>query len=188
MNPVAKKIFGYVLILSAFGLIAGLAFPSLSDPKHAGRSEKRMAVDFPFLEKESSNIVLVYFGYVGCGDVCSPALQDLSQIYELSKKQGLMSVPSVWFVNMTPNTDTQSVQRWAEYFNPDFNSYAPNQTELVIMIQTLNAVYTQLGLKAEFCSFLYLLQKKGKGYELVYIYTSVPYHRTLILKDIGVLP
>lgn len=188
MNPVAKKIFGYLLILSAFGLIAGLAFPSLSDPKHAGRSEKRMAVDFPFLEKENSDIVLVYFGYVGCSDVCSPALQDLSQIYALSKKRKGLLAPSVWFVNMTPHMDAYAVQSWVEHFNGEFKSYAPNPIELGKMVQTLNAVYSQLEARAEHRPYVYLLQKKGKGYELAYIYTSVPYHRTLILKDIGVLP
>ncbi|MHB8099835.1 MAG: SCO family protein [Sulfuricurvum sp.] len=187
MIPLGKKIFGYVLIFSAFGIIAGLAFPALSDPNHAGRSEKHIAVNFPFLKNETSKTALVYFGYVGCSDVCMPALYDLSQIKGLSKKQGFSSEPSIWFVNMTPSMDAQSVQSWAEHFNKEFKSYAPNQKELSAMVETLNMIYTQLGTKAEHRPYVYLLQKTSKGYELVYIYTSVPYNRSLILQDIGVL-
>lgn len=185
MRPVLKKIFGYAVIVLGFGLLAGLAFPAFSDPAHAGRSEKRLEVDFSFLEKETSKGVLLYFGYVGCTGVCMPAMQDVSQIYGVSKTHNPAAELSVWFVNMTPQMDAPSVQSWAEHFNREFKSYAPGETELANMVQRLNVVYTPLGAKAEHRPYLYLLQKTSRGYELAYIYTSSPYNRSLILKDIG---
>lgn len=187
MNPSIKKVLGIALIMIGFIAIVALAFPTLSDPQHAGRSEKRLLVDFPFLKNETSKVVLVYFGYVGCTDVCTPALQDLAQVHQLSKKYGFVQEPSIWFINMTPQMDTLSVQSWAEHFDPEFKSYAPNQVELVKMAQTLNMIYTQLGTKAEHRPYAYLLQKTLTGYQLRYIYTSSPYNRALILQDIGVL-
>lgn len=182
-----KKSVGIALLVSAFVLIASLAFPFLSDPDHAGRSEDRRIVDFPFLRTEHSELVLIYFGYVGCTHVCTPALNDLSGIYREIRSKQFKRIPSVWFVNMTPEMDPVSVQSWAEHFNPQFKSYAPAEAELSAMVQTLNLVYTKLGVEAEHMPYLYLLRKQGKTYELVYIYTSSPYNRSLILKDIGEL-
>lgn len=187
MKSTIKTISGILLVIIGFGTIAGLAFPALSDPKHAGRSEDIRIVDFPFLKGETSKLVLVYFGYVGCTRVCTPAMNDLSGIDDEIHKRGFKHVPSVWFVNMTPEMDPSSVQSWAEHFNQRFKSYAPTDKELQEMVHTLNLVYTKMGVEAEHMPYLYLIQKKGERYELVYIYTSSPYNRSLILEDIGAL-
>jgi protein SCO1 len=188
MKQRLKTFSGVVLIVAAFGLIVSLAFPMLSDPESAGRSEKRMKVDFPFLQQERSESVLIYFGYVGCTRVCTPALNDLAKIYRDALALGIEHPPSLWFVNMTPQMDTESVQSWAEHFDPDFKSYAPNEAELNKMVRTLNLVYTQLGAEAEHMPYAYLVRKTDSGYELVYVYTSSPYNRDLLLHDIGVNP
>lgn len=187
MKPAMKTFSGILLIIIAFGVIASMAFPALSDPNHAGRGEDRRVVNFPFLKKEKSELVLVYFGYVGCTRVCMPALHDLADIDHEIKKQNFQHIPSVWFVNMTPKMDSLSVQSWAESFDKNFKSYAPNEVELKDMVHTLNLVYTHLGVEAEHMPYAYLIRKNGHRYELVYIYTSTPYNRRLILKDIGEL-
>jgi protein SCO1 len=188
MNTKIKTFSGIFLVIIGFGLIIGLAFPILTSPENAGRSERRMIVDFPFLKEEKSDVILVYFGYVGCTRVCSPALNDLAQIYREALDKGVKNPPSLWFVNMTPQMDALSVQSWAEHFDKGFKSYAPNEKELQVMVETLNLVYTQLGAEAEHMPYAYLIRKTSSGYELVYIYTSSPYNRALILNDIGALP
>lgn len=185
MKQRIKTFFGIFLIFAAFGIIFSLAFPILSDPKQAGRSEDRRGVDFPFLKGETADVVLVYFGYVGCTRVCTPALNDLAEIYREAQRREFEKIPAVWFINMTPQMDPLAVQSWAEHFDKGFKSYAPNEAELQKMVHTLNLVYTRLGVEAEHMPYAYLLQKKGKGYELLYIYTSSPYNRDLILNDIG---
>lgn len=185
MNLKIKTFAGIFLVIIGFGLIAGLAFPMLSDPDNAGRSEKRMDLDFPFLKEETSEVVLVYFGYVGCTRVCSPALNDLAEIYREALKRDAYHPPAVWFVNMTPEMDASSVQSWAKHFDEGFKSYAPNEEELQGMVKTLNLVYTQLGAEAEHMPYAYLIRKTDKGYGLVYIYTSSPYNRAVMLRDIG---
>jgi protein SCO1 len=187
MKSKIKTFSGIILILLAFGMIMSLAFPAFSDPDHAGRSEDRRNIDFPFLKGENSELVLVYFGYVGCTRVCTPALNDLAELYREAQRREFEHIPSLWFVNMTPQMDKDSVQSWAEHFDKGFKSYAPNEQELQTMVHTLNLVYTGLGVEAEHMPYAYLLQKKENGYELVYIYTSSPYNRSLILKDIGAL-
>ena len=187
MKLTIKTISGILLVIIGFGVIAGLAFPALTDPKNAGRSEDRRIVDFPFLKEESAELVLVYFGYVGCTRVCTPALNELADIYREMETKEFKRIPSVWFVNMTPEMDPLSVQSWAEHFDKRFKSYAPSQNELNEMVQTLNLVYTNMGVEAEHMPYAYLIRKQAQGYELVYIYTSSPYNRSLILEDIGVL-
>jgi protein SCO1 len=185
MNSKIKTFSGIILIFLAFGMIMSLAFPAFTDPDNAGRSEDRRSVDFPFLKGENSELVLVYFGYVGCTRVCTPALNDLTGIYREIQRKKFKHIPSVYFVNMTPEMDPVSVQSWAEHFDKGFKSYAPREAELQKMVHTLNLVYTKLGVEAEHMPYAYLIRKKGNGYELVYIYTSTPYNRALILKDIG---
>lgn len=179
--------FGLFLIIVGFGLITALAFPALTDSRSAGRTESHLKVDFPFLKTEQSKLVLVYFGYVGCTRVCEPVLNDLAQISNLSKNQKFKNEPAIWFVNLTPKIDTSSVKSWSEHFSPQFKAYAPNADEIQKMVQTLNLVYNNLDSEAEHMPYLYLMQKTATGYEVVYIYTSSPYNRNLILKDIGVL-
>lgn len=180
-----KKIVGFGLIFLAFVLILSLAFPALSDSDHAGRSEDRREVDFPFFKRESSDLMLVYFGYVGCTRVCTPALNDLADIHRELQKRHNKHTPSVWFVSMIPEMDSSSVQSWAEHFDKGFKSYAPTEKELAQMVHTLNLVYTKMGVEAEHMPYVYLIRKKGKTYELMYIYTTSPYNRSLLLKDIG---
>ncbi|MFA6396803.1 MAG: SCO family protein, partial [Sulfurimonas sp.] len=147
MNKPLKTLSGILLIVLGFGLIAGLAFPALTDAQHAGRTEKHMVLDFPFLKKEKSELVLVYFGYVGCTRVCTPALNDMTSIYHGLREQNLKTLPSIWFVNMTPEMDPLSVQSWAEHFDKHFKSYAPHENELHSMVQLLNLVYSDLGVE-----------------------------------------
>lgn len=187
MKPMMKTFSGIVLIFVAFAVIAGLAFPSLSDSEHAGRSERRVNVDFPFLKNEKSQLILVYFGYVGCTSVCIPALDDLVQIHHALQNRGLKHIPDFWFINMTPQMDTLAVKSWVEHFDKQFKSYAPTVFELDSIVHTLDLVYTPMGIKAEHMPYLYLMRKKGESYELVYIYTSSPYNHQLIFKDIGEL-
>ncbi|HLD23131.1 MAG TPA: hypothetical protein VJA83_04250, partial [Sulfuricurvum sp.] len=97
MKQRIKTFFGIFLIIAAFGTILGLAFPTLTDAKHAGRSEDRRSVDFPFLKGESADVVLVYFGYVGCTRVCTPALNDLAETYREAQRRELKHIPAVWF-------------------------------------------------------------------------------------------
>lgn len=187
MKRTIKTLSGVVLIVMGFGLIAALAFPSLSDSAHAGRSEKKIPLPFSFLKDEKAPLLLIYFGYVGCTRVCTPALNDLAQIYRLRKTSHSAPPPALWFVNMTPKMDSAAVQSWAEHFDPDFKSYAPSESELQGISQTLNLVYTNLGVTAEHMPYAYLAQKTDNGYELVYIYTSSPYNRTVMLKDMEAL-
>jgi protein SCO1/2 len=187
MKLTIKTVSGIFLVIIGFGVILGLAFPTLTDAKNAGRSEDRRSVDFPFLKGEKSELILVYFGYVGCTRVCTPALNDLSGIYDEIEVKGFKRIPSIWFVNMTPEMDPLSVQSWASHFDKRFKSYAPTQSELTEMVHTLNLVYTKMGVEAEHMPYAYLIRKKGERYELVYIYTTLPYNRSLILEDIGAL-
>jgi len=187
MKKTIKTLSGVALIVMAFGLIAALAFPSLSDSAHAGRIEKKIPLAFSFLKDEKARLVLIYFGYVGCTRVCTPALSDLAQIYRLRKIASADHPPALWFINMTPQMDSAAVQSWAEHFDPDFKSYAPSETELQRIAQTLNLIYTNLGVESEHMPYAYLAQKTDNGYEVVYIYTSSPYNRNVMLKDMEAL-
>lgn len=180
-----KKIFGYVLLASAFLLIAALAFPALFDGDKAGRVERKECVDAPFLKNESASAVLVYFGYVGCLSVCEPSLKDISKIYTNYIGSNHGEKPSVLFVNMTPKIDLQSASLWVSSFHPDFKAYSPNKKELDDIVQKLGLIYSELGLKAEHAPYLYLFKKSPAGYELRYIYTTRPFNEAAILKDLN---
>lgn len=175
-----KKIFGFTLLALIFALIAAIAFPSIFEGERAGRVEKSESIELSFLKNESADKVLVYFGYVGCSYVCYPSLVEIAEIHKESKNK-----PSVWFVNMTPKIDQNSSAAWVASFNEAFKSYSPNKEELSKMVATLGLIYADLGIKAEHAPYLYLFKRDSTGYLLKYIYTSRPYNKKLILKDLN---
>ena len=76
-----KIVYGYLLIIFSLLFMIIIAFPQFYSTNSSGRIDKSIPLKFNFLEQESSPVVLLFFGYVGCGDICPPAMQELNNIY-----------------------------------------------------------------------------------------------------------
>jgi len=166
-----------------------ISFPQIFSQQETGRITKVIDADVDFLKDETANIVLLYFGYVGCGTVCLPALSEINTIYSQTTQNKDVSV---YFVNLLTNIDAQSVKIFASQFNKDFQGIHLKEKDLKKITSKFNVVYTQSPIddyEVNHAGFLYLLEKDvlNNKYKQKYIYTTRPYAVKNIIKDINIL-
>jgi protein SCO1/2 len=82
------------------------------------------------LSSMRGKIVLLFFGYTSCPDVCPTTLAELNQaLGKLSKDES--SRVRVVFVTVDPGRDTpERVQTYVDHFNPDFIGLSGTEDEL----------------------------------------------------------
>ena len=184
-----KKLFGYFLILFSLLTILMIGLPQIFSANNSGRIDKEIKIDEKFLINEKANIVLLYFGYVGCDTICVPSLSEINTIYsQVSNKKNI----SVYFVNLLTNIDKDLPQLFASHFNKDFKGIYLNSNELKITASNFNVNYSKSltnNYELNHAGYLYLLEKDiiTQKYKQKYIYTSRPYATQLIIKDINKL-
>jgi protein SCO1/2 len=75
------------------------------------------------------DVVLLFFGYTSCPDVCPTTLADLRKVNE--DLGNTASQVKVVFVTVDPDRDTpEQIQKYVSIFNPDFIGLSGSQEEL----------------------------------------------------------
>ena len=84
------------------------------------------------LSEQKGKIVLLFFGYTACPDVCPTTLAELRLVMEeLGDKTEQVQVV---FVSVDPERDTpEKIQEYVEHFNEDFIGLSGNPDELQII-------------------------------------------------------
>jgi protein SCO1/2 len=82
------------------------------------------------LSEMRGNVVLLFFGYTSCPDVCPTTLSDLRKVNEeLNSKAGQVKVV---FITVDPQRDTpEKIQKYVSVFNPSFIGLSGKEAELV---------------------------------------------------------
>ena len=76
------------------------------------------------------NIVLLFFGYTSCPDVCPTTMAELKQALEALHENDAKQV-KVLFVTVDPERDTpERVQEYVNHFNSDFIGLSGTESEL----------------------------------------------------------
>jgi len=82
------------------------------------------------LSEMRGNIVLLFFGYTSCPDICPTTMAELKQALETLDKNDAKQV-QVLFVTVDPERDTpERVQEYVDHFNPDFMGLSGTESEL----------------------------------------------------------
>ncbi len=183
-----KRLFGYFLIVFSLLVIVLIGFPQIYSSNSSGRIDKEIDVDFKYLKDETSDIVLLYFGYVGCDTICVPSMTEINEIYNKINNKNV----KVYFINLLDNLDQNLPQLFAEHFNENFKGIYLNKKELLKVTSQLNVVFSKsLVDKYELnhAGYLYILQKDdtNNGYKQKYIYTTRPFKQNIIVEDINKL-
>jgi len=83
------------------------------------------------LSENRGEIVLLFFGYTSCPDVCPTTLAELNQALEKLGEDDASKV-QVLFVTVDPGRDTpERVQEYVNHFNMNFIGLSGSETELV---------------------------------------------------------
>jgi len=82
------------------------------------------------LSRMRGNIVLLFFGYTSCPDVCPTTMAELKQALEALHQNDAKQV-KVLFVTVDPERDTpERVQEYVDHFNSDFIGLSGTESEL----------------------------------------------------------
>ncbi len=131
----------------------------------------------PFdLAAQKGNIVLIFFGYTNCPDICPATMANLSQVYAQLGSQA--KNVRVVFVTVDPQRDTApQMQQFIAKFNPAFTGLVGTEQDLSPVWKSYG-VYIQSQAIAGSSSYLenhsdaiYLVDKTGR-LRLAYDFTT----------------
>lgn len=168
--PLFVLVFAGLFFLPAF--FKGQGFVSVEHPVQSRVFER--------FDKEN---LLVFFGYVGCTDICIPRLGELAAMYgSLSEAQ--KAKVDVVFINITQLSDPEQPGLFSRSFDPSFKGVYLEQKALHRLMVEFKARYAPSLLDKEeydHTAFLYLLQKEKKGYTIKGIFTNIPFNKDVII-------
>lgn len=135
---------------------------------------------------QASNIVL-FFGYVGCTDVCTPLLHELNAMYSSAAFEELQGSTAIVFVNLIPESKPDQAQLFASFFNNKFIGLHLNKQELYSIDRKFSLFYSpSISDKNELShsDSIYLLKKKDTRLILENIYMTHPFNAMQLIQDI----
>lgn len=168
--PLFVLVFAGLFFLPSF--FKGQGFVSIDRPL-----QSRV---FDRFEKEN---LLVFFGYVGCTDICAPRLEELAAMYA-SLSRARQEKVDVVFVNITQLADPEHPALFSRSFCPSFKGVYLEQKALHRLMAEFKARYAPSLLEKEaydHTAFLYLLHKEKKGYSIKGIFTNIPFNKDVIV-------
>ena len=180
-----KLISTSILLLVIFVSVLVMIIPTFFT-KGISRVTLNKEVNLPLILNDEKDIKVLFFGYAGCTDVCTPRLQSLSKFYETLDKDIKKRV-GVEFLDISVPADKLLPLRFAEYFNPDFKGIYLANNILRDYTKEFDVYFAQSLIdKSEYdhTSNIYVLKKSQNKKELRYIYSSYPYDFKQINLDI----
>lgn len=136
------------------------------------------------INRNDEKVLLVFFGYAGCVDICTPRMEEVAKIYrDLPQNSDV----GVLFVNLLPLEDQNVADSFAKHFDKSFTGFYPGEIELRRLREEFNIYFARsLMEKDEYdhTSFLFILVKEADGYHLKGIYTRVPFDKEMVLADV----
>lgn len=173
--------FLLVIFISLFIMIVPTFFT-----KNISRLELKKEVNLPLVLNDTKEVKLLFFGYSGCRDICTPRLDTLSELYNSLDEKSKKRV-GVDFIDISVPSDTTLPARFANFFNKEFKGIYLNEETLRTYTKEFQVFFSaSLRDKKEFdhTSNLYLVKKSKDKKEIRYIYNAYPYDFKQIKLDI----
>lgn len=149
---------------------------SLQNDKVPGITEAPPGGDFvlhssqgPFSLKDlRGKVVLLYFGYTKCPDVCPTSLAFITQALNALNDDQLKHVQGV-FISVDPKRDTmESLDEYMDYFHPNLIGVTGSDQEVAHVARLYGAQYYEVDLKdsafgyaVNHSSVTYLITQEG---------------------------
>jgi protein SCO1/2 len=175
-------------ILALFVILSSIAVmlaPTVFT-KGVSRLESKKSFELSHILSEKKDIEIIFFGYSGCQDICSPRLESLGHFYkeadvELKKHFGLV------FVDISSPEDKELPQRFAKYFDKDFRGVYLDKVVLREYTKAFDVFYAEQlmnSLEYDHTANLYIVKKENNMKEIRYVYTTYPYDLKQIQLDL----
>lgn len=181
-----RKLLAIGLLLLAFFVSFGMMLIPTFFTQNISHISLSQSFQLEHILDETEDVELVFFGYSGCADVCSPRLASLGEFYEklptnLKKRVGIR------FIDISSPEDVTLSQRFAHYFHKDFKGVNLEAQELREYTKEFGVFFSRsLSEELEFdhTSHLYLVKKEAEVKKIRYIYSAYPYDTKQIKTDI----
>jgi len=140
-------------------------------------------IELPFNVKNEIEVILLYFGYVGCETICMPSLEEIALIsdeFNDSKKVAF------YFIDIAKDSD--GAKEYAHYFHKKLIGLDLEQNETFKLMSDLKA-YSSDSLRGDgeisHTGYLYLIKNsRQQNFELKYMYYTRPFDTKSIVTDI----
>ena len=171
-------LFGALLLVCIFYLFIEPKQDSdknSSPPPPAITSEKPMGGNFTLTAQDGQHslsdfkgkLVLLYFGYTYCPDICPTDLGSLSMAYQRLTEEEKAQL-QVLFVTVDPKRDTaERMAEYAQYFNANIIGLTGTEQEIATVTQQYRAVYFKPQQKnrenytVDHSAFIYVIDQSG---------------------------
>jgi protein SCO1/2 len=175
-----------VAAAAAFGVIVGiLVLPLVADEPHefAGTvlSDPRPAPEFTLisdtgervsLESFRGQVVLIYFGYTFCPDICPASLAELADATDLLGEEA--GDVQVVMVSVDPARDTPEVLgEYMDYFDPSFVGLTGSESEIAAVADAYGVFYqaeegtAATGYLVDHLSSVFVIDKDGDWVQIM---------------------
>ncbi len=113
-------------------------------------------------------VVVLYFGYTQCPDICPTSLALLTQALNQLNQDELAQVQSI-FISVDPERDNVTrLKEYAAYFHPNIIGATADKAVIDKIVKQYGAAYKKVesdsaaGYLVDHSSYTYLIDKKGK--------------------------
>jgi protein SCO1/2 len=121
------------------------------------------------LKQLRGKVVLLYFGYTKCPDVCPTSLASIAQVLNQLSDEELAFVQGV-FVSVDPKRDNlQRLDEYVSYFHPDLIGITGSESEIAKVAKRYGVQYNKVYLKdsafgyaLNHSSIIYLITPAGE--------------------------
>ena len=117
----------------------------------------------------NNNLVLIYFGFTRCPDICPSTLQSLSDALEKINPDRLPIISPV-FISVDPDRDTPKVMRdYLSHFHPKFIGLSGEKARTLKIADSLRVFYQQVSgaNTINHSSFIYAIAPHTKMVEII---------------------
>lgn len=120
------------------------------------------------LESLRGKVVLLYFGYTLCPDICPTSLAMMSQGFAKMEPQELRQVQGV-FVSVDPERDTlQHLETYGRYFHDNIRGVSGTPEEVAKVARMYGAAYRKvesdsaMGYIVDHSAYTYVIDQQGR--------------------------
>lgn len=176
-----KKIAPIALILVLLGLVLWLALvwqPGEQTDAHQSMSAAKAPTggDFTLYAKQGpvslqdfrGKVVLLYFGYTSCPDICPTSLALMSQAFSGMTPEELEQVQGI-FVSVDPERDTlERLEEYGKYFHPNIMGVTGTVEQVDKVVAQYGAAYRKvesdsaMDYLVDHSSVTYVIDQQGK--------------------------
>jgi protein SCO1/2 len=120
------------------------------------------------LAEQRGKLVLIYFGYTFCPEICPTNLAVLTQALNELNEQELQQIQSV-FISVDPARDTlEHLQNYTQYFHQNIIGLTADAETVADVARRYGAAYRKVtgeskgGYLIDHSSFIYLVDRRGQ--------------------------